>query len=94
MEFIIIPKEKIEFLESSIGQIKDLLQSNIKSDSEPEWISKKDACQRLRVCTKTLDSYMKKGIIPFTQFKSKVYIKASDIKRHLEKYYVTKNQSK
>ena len=91
MEFVVIPKEKLEHLESSLNEIKDLLQSKQPVTESPKWISKPEACKRLNVCSKTLDTYLKKGTIPFTQFKSKIYLKSSDIESHLEKYYVTKN---
>jgi excisionase family DNA binding protein len=91
MNFIIVPQEKLDLLEASLIQIKGLLESKKPEGKGPNWISKKEACQRLKVCSKTLDSYLKKGILPFTQFKSKIYIKSSDIDAHLEKYYVTKN---
>lgn len=90
MEFTVLPKERIEFIESTLSQIKDLLQMKQPVNDSPKWISKAEACKRLNVCSKTLDSYLKKGIIPFTQFKSKIYIKSGDIDSHLEKYYVTK----
>lgn len=90
MNFIVIPKEKLDYLESSLLQIKDLLQVKQSISDSPKWISKPEACKRLNVCSKTLDSYLKKGVIPFTQFKSKIYIKADDIDIHLEKYYVKK----
>lgn len=90
MEFAIVPKERLDFIESSISELlKVLKERNLYSDS-PKWISKPEACKRLNVCSKTLDSYLKKGIIPFTQYKSKIYIKVSDIDSHLEKYYVKK----
>jgi excisionase family DNA binding protein len=90
MEFAVLPKERIEFIESTLAQIKDLLQIKQPVDESPKWISKAEACKRLNVCSKTLDSYLKKGTIPFTQYKSKIYIKSGDIDSHLEKYYVTK----
>ena len=91
MEFIIIPKERIEFIESSLSTLLDLAKAKQPANDSPKWISKAEACKKLSVCSKTLDSYLKRGTIPFTQFKSKIYIKASDIEAHLEKYYVSKN---
>lgn len=91
MEFVVIPKEKLDLLESSLSEIKNLLHAKQPVNDSPKWISKAEACKKLNVCSKTLDSYLKKGTIPFTQFKSKIYIKSSDIDGHLEKYYVTKN---
>jgi excisionase family DNA binding protein len=90
MEILVIPKEKFEFIESSLSEIKDLLQVKQPLSKSESWISKPEACRRLNVCSKTLDSYLKKGVIPFTQYKSKIYIKSEDIDNHLEKYYVIK----
>ena len=91
MEFVIVPKEKFDLLESSITDIKNLLQAKQSPQEAPKWITKAEACKRLNVCSKTLESYLKRGTIPFTQFKSKIYIKSLDIDSHLEKYYVKKN---
>ena len=91
MEFIVLPKEKLDLIESSIAEIKNLLQAKQPSQEAPKWITKAEACKRLNVCSKTLESYLKKGIIPFTQFKSKIYIKSLDIDSHLEKYYVKRS---
>ena len=91
MEFIVLPKEKLDLIESSIAEIKNLLQAKQPSQEAPKLITKAEACKRLNVCSKTLESYLKKGIIPFTQFKSKIYIKSLDIDSHLEKYYVKRS---
>jgi hypothetical protein len=91
MNFVVIPQEKLDFFESSISELLTLAKTKQPVNDSPKWINKKDAARQLNVCSKTLDTYLKKGIIPFTQFKSKIYIKASDIEAHLEKYYVTKS---
>lgn len=85
-----IPQEKVDQIESYLIEIKSLLEKKHQETESPSWIDKKEGAKRLSVCSKTFDSYLKKGIIPFTQFKSKIYIKASDIEKHLEKYYITK----
>jgi excisionase family DNA binding protein len=90
MEITILPKDKIESIETALSEIKSLLQVKQPVNEYPKWISKVEACKRLNVCTKTLESYLKRGTIPFTQFKSKIYIKSVDIESHLEKYYVNK----
>ena len=92
MEFIVIPKEKMDLIEASISQIKTLLEWKEPTKEPNQWISKTETCRRLNVCSKTLDSYLKKGVLPFTQFKAKIYIKASDVDLHLEKYYISKKQ--
>lgn len=90
MEFVVLPKDRMEFIESSLSELLALVKTKQPVSDSPKWISKAEACKNLNVCSKTLDSYLKKGTIPFTQFKSKIYIKTTDIEAHLEKYYVTK----
>ena len=91
MNLQLIPQEKVEQIESYLIEIKGLLQNKPKSSETPTRVNKKEGAKMLNVCSKTFDSYLKKGIIPYTQFKSKIYIKTSDIEKHLEKYYITKN---
>jgi hypothetical protein len=91
MTFTAIPEDELELIKASIAEIKSLLQAKQPEEKGPTWLPKKEGCKRLNVCTKTFDTYLKNGTIPFTQFKGKIYVKASDIEAHLEKYYVTKN---
>lgn len=88
MEFIVLPKEKLDTFESYLTEIKQLLQVKPEEKEAPKWLPKKEAAKALNVCSKTLDSYLRKRIIPFSQFKGKVYIKTQDIDKHLEKFYV------
>lgn len=98
MNLLAIPEERINHFESSLNQINSKIESILQERSQvnqlsldsSKWISKQEAAKRLNVCGKTIDSYMKKGILPYSQFKSKLYIKPSDIDRILEKHYVNK----
>lgn len=100
MNLIAIPEERITQFESSLDQLNSKIESIIQANSQgnpqsldsAKWISKQEAAKRLNVCSKTIDSYMKKGILPYSQFKSKLYIKPSDIDKILERHYV--NNSK
>ena len=90
MNFTVISEESINQLMQEIAEIKSLLVSNAKMEDSLKWVSKAEACKRLRVCAKTLDNYLKKGVLPYTQYASKIYIKSSDIELHLEKNYIKK----
>ena len=91
MNLSVIPEETLNQLINDISEIKGLINSKMLESNPEKWLNKKEAKQKLNVCLKTLDNYLKKGIIPHTQFGAKIYIKQSDIDEHLERHYVKKN---
>lgn len=90
MDFKVITKENWDSLLQELADIKTLLESNSSNTNALKWVSKAEACKMLRVCAKTLDNYLKKGVLPYTQYASKIYIKSSDIEIHLERNYIKK----
>lgn len=89
-QFAIIPAERLDALQANLDEIKSLInQKNIQADLG-RWHSKQEAKAKLNVCMKTLDNYLSKGILPYSRFAGKIYIKASDIEAHLERNYITK----
>jgi hypothetical protein len=90
MEMSIIPTEKLDSFQADLTEIKGLLNEKKLQADLNRWFPKKEARTKLDVCMKTLDNYLAKGIIPYSRFAGKVYIKASDIEAHLEKNYITK----
>lgn len=91
MEYLtLIPKESLDFFQAELLEIKTLLQEKRKVDELNKWLSKKEARIKLHCCQKTLDNYLAKGIIPYSRFAGKVYIKAADIEAHLERNYMKK----
>jgi hypothetical protein len=90
MEVLLIPTEQIESFQNDLNEIKSLLlEKNHQADLN-KWHSKKEARLKLSVCMKTLDNYLSKGIIPYSRFAGKIYIKASDIEAHLQRNYISK----
>lgn len=84
----LIQSEKVEAIHSELLEIKRLIQkSNSEADLQ-KWHSKPEARIRLKVCQKTLDNYLQKGIIPYSRFAGKTYIKEADIQAHLESNYI------
>ena len=90
MELSLIPTEKLDSLQADLAEIKSLIQGKNHQADLNKWHSKKEARLKLHVCTKTLDNYLSKGILPYSRFAGKIYIKASDIEAHLEKNYIKK----
>jgi len=90
MELSLIPTEKLESFQADLNEIKSLIQGkNLQADLN-KWHSKKEARLKLHVCNKTFDNYLAKGIIPYSRFAGKVYVKASDIEAHLQRNYISK----
>lgn len=83
----LIQSEKIDFIQKELQEIKSLIQDGKKEDLKNEWLPKAEARKRLHVCLKTFDNYLSKGVLPYSRFAGKIYIKASDIQAHLEKHY-------
>ena len=88
MNFTLIPDEKINQIENDLAEIKSLLQSKESTKPSNEWLSKKEAKERLHVCMKTLDKYLKDRVIPYSQFGAKVYIKVTDLESHMQKHFI------
>jgi len=80
--------EKLDSFQAELNEIKTLLQEKEKQAYLNEWLTKKEAMAKLKVCLKTLDNYLDKGTIPYSRFFGKTYIKASDIEAHFERNYI------
>ena len=90
MELSLIPTEKLDSLQADIAEIKLLLNEKNKQADLNQWLSKPDARLKLKVCQKTLDNYLAKGVLPYSRFAGKIYIKASDVEAHLQRNYISK----
>ena len=96
MELVAIPSEKWETLQASVNEIKAML-AGAKLEILPKqnsgiWLSKKETCRRLQVCSKTLEGYLSKRLIPYSQHGRKIYTKDEDIDNFLNERYVKKRK--
>ena len=87
-QLTLIPKEKLDSFQEELKEIKELIQNKNQEELKNKWLSKKEAKLRLKVCLKTLDNYLLRGILPYSKFAGKIYIKAGDIEAHLQKHYI------
>jgi|GEM_PF-1394102 len=86
--FSLLPKSEIDSIKLELQQIKNLIQQSNQEAFRNQWLPKTEARKRLHVCLKTLDNYLQKGIIPYSRFAGKIYIKTADIEAHLQKHYI------
>ena len=88
MEAMILSSEQFDKLVSQIKILNERVEKiNKKDPLEDRWLDIQDVCELLHVSKRTLQSYRDKGILPFSQIGVKIYYKASDIQKHLEKHY-------
>lgn len=91
MPFTLIETDNLEsFKTDIITEIKNLLHERNKQEDLNKWLSKPEARIKLKVCQKTLDNYLSKGVLPYSRFAGKIYIKASDCEAHLQRNYISK----
>ena len=62
----LIPTERLNSFQADLNEIKNLLQQKEKQSDFNKWHSKKEAHIKLKVCLKTLDNYLLKGILPYS----------------------------
>jgi len=74
---------KIENIEEKIFELK------IKpvSPTKDTWLDNQQAMELLKISKRLLQSYRDESIIPFSKINNKIYYKASDIQKLLEKHY-------
>ena len=81
--------------DEALSKINDKLDVIIKSlDKKPRkelisdnWMDVQEVCRTLNICKRTLQYYRKNETLPSSQIAGKVYFKASDVQKVLEKNY-------
>ena len=71
-----------EALAKLTSEIKTMKQS---SPLDEQWLDNQDLCELLHVSKRTLQNYRDNGIIPFSQIGGKIYYKATDVEKLLNK---------
>ncbi|MDF1866872.1 MAG: helix-turn-helix domain-containing protein [Saprospiraceae bacterium] len=89
MQVELIQKSDLEQLKSELlFNFESLLKKTIKEKQEKQWITENEACKLLDVSKSTIQNYRKKGVIPFSQYGSKIKYKSTDLQAFLEKNYI------
>jgi len=81
-------EDKYSELVNKIDNLSKQFESKLFINPLPErWLDIQEACVVLNVSKRTLQTYRDTGVLPFSQIGSKIYYKAIDIQKHLEKHY-------
>ena len=84
-ELVIIEKQALDELTYKIDQLKSKVNNlYVHSGVAPQkWIDNEQACQRLSVSIRTLQTLRDSRILPFTKMGGKVFYKPEDIEKML-----------
>jgi hypothetical protein len=87
-----IPEARLQAMEKALQRIEDQLTQKHDEEIQNQWIESKQVPKILRISTKTWQSYRDKGVIPFSQFGSKIYVRRGDIESFLQEHYINKSK--
>ena len=85
---ILLKKEDFENLELQLSEIKALIKQKNQEQVNNTWLTKQEAKSRLKCCMKTLEKYINKGLIPYSRYAAKIYIRSADIEAFLNQNYI------
>lgn len=74
---------KVESLEALIKNIK----VSPSSPTKDTWLDNQQVMQLLNISKRLLQTYRDESVLPFSKVNNKIYYKASDIQKLLEKHY-------
>ena len=88
MEVITIESEAFLLIQKQLAEIIAGIEKQHRLHPLPEtWLDNNDVARLLKISKRTLQSYRDQGDISFSQIGAKIYYRASDINKFLEKHY-------
>lgn len=90
---LMISQEEWDEQQARLKRIEELLEDQKnKSSVQEQWLTTREAAERLGIATRTLQDYRNRRCIPFSQICKTIRYKASDIDQFLEEHYIKKNK--
>jgi ribosome-binding protein aMBF1 (putative translation factor) len=92
MNVITIESEAFKKLMEELRSIDERFAEIIKKAQQPlseRWLDNQEVCEILNISKRTLQTYRDEQIIPYSQIGNKLYYRAKDIERFLNKHYVS-----
>lgn len=89
MEVITIQSDAFQRIIAKIDNISNEFTKQKKAQPLSEiWLDVQETCQLLKISKRTLQSYRDNRILAYSQISGKIYFKASDIEKYLNKHYI------
>lgn len=80
-------KQLISGIQEVSKRLREIAQTHRPLFGGEIYLTGREVCERLFVSPRTLQNYLDKGIIPYTQIAGKILYRLSDINRLLQKNY-------
>ena len=74
-------------LEGVNRRIKEVAQTHKPLFGGEHFLTGKEVCERLYISPRTLQDYLDRKVIPYTQFAGKILYKMSDLEKMLDNNY-------
>lgn len=88
MEVITIESEAFKKIAAYLETIKQALEAQSrKAPFSDLWLDNSEVCSLLKISKRTLQTYRDQGDLSFSQVGAKIYYRASDVEKFLNKYY-------
>ena len=90
MNVITIEEEAFKLLIAKIESLEKRFEQIINKANYPtkeRWLDMQDVMQLLKCSRRQLQIYRDKRMLPFSQINQKIYFKASDVEKFLEKHF-------
>lgn len=87
----LITEVDLNNFKKDLEEIKEALNRKHEEDFSLSYIESKKVPALLGISSKTWQTYRDKGIIPFIQFGSKIWVKRIDLDAFLNQYYIKKS---
>ena len=70
------------------------IEKNNRNSMTERWLDNQEACSALKISKNTLQAYRRKGILPYSKIRGKIYFRIKDIEDFLQWNYVHINSRK
>ena len=90
MDIIMIDSKAYKMIMARLDRIEELFGKMKRKSDTPlrdKWLDNNDVCQILNISQRTLRTIRDNFQLPFSKINRKIYYKASDIQKYLEKNY-------
>lgn len=89
--FTIIPQSKIDWLESVLQQVQQVINTNTRTSKlGDEWVTSEEARKVLGVSPKTWQAYRDKRLLEFAQIGRKILVRKSSLEAFLAEHTINK----
>lgn len=90
LKFNVLPEAELNYIKQKLETIEQALSTKSEEDISSTYIESKKIPKLLGISLKTWQTYRDKGIIPFIQLGSKIWVKRADLETFMDKHYIQK----